>query len=82
MMRRFNLYARLWLLPLLFTFGTQTYASDSGFEELDAWQLESALSLAQKALKEDRDDPKALWLAARVQNARGHHLEALSILKT
>ena len=72
---------RLLLLPLLVTLGTQAYASDSGFEELDAWQLESALSLAQEALKEDRDDPKALWLAARVQNARGHHLEALSILK-
>ena len=65
----------------LVTLGTEAYASDSGFEELDAWQLESALSLAQEALKEDRDDPKALWLAARMQNARGHHLEALSILK-
>ena len=58
MMRRFNLYARLWLLPLLFTFGTQTYASDSGFEELDAWQLESALSLAQRRSKKTEMIPK------------------------
>ena len=58
---QFNFFGRLWLLPLLITLSTKADASDLGFRELDAWQLESAMSLAQRALKEDRNDPKALW---------------------
>ena len=55
-------------------------AASEGLKELDAWQLENALAIAQQALKRDPEDNRALWLAARVQNARGNHLEALSII--
>ncbi len=59
-----------------------TSLGGNGFHQLDAWQLEDALETAQKELSDDHEDVEHLWLAARVQNARGHHLEAMSILQS
>ena len=75
---------KLWLqglLLILVSTSQPVWASTAGFEALEAWQLEAALSEAKKLLKEDPKDDRALWLAARVQNARGNHLEALSMMQ-
>ena len=69
------------ILAVVMSASHLSFAAGEGFVELDAWQLEKALEHAQQALKRDPKDHRSLWLAARVQNARGNHLEALSILE-
>ena len=76
-----NILAAVLVLSGVILTPITSFATSEGFEELDAWQLEDELEDAKRALKQDREDNRALWLAARVQNARGNHLEALSIMK-
>jgi tetratricopeptide (TPR) repeat protein len=48
---------------------------------LDDWQLEDAKAAAEQFLVEDPQNPEVLYLAARVQHARGEHLSALSLVR-
>ena len=54
---------------------------DTALEALESWQLEDAKEAAERFLGEDPDNPEVLYLAARVQHARGEHLSALSLVK-
>lgn len=46
---------------------------------LDDWQLEEALVLAQRLLRDSPDDPEIWALAAQVQHHRGEHESALAL---
>ncbi len=54
---------------------------EDALEALDDWQLEDAKAAAERFLSEDPDNPEVLYLAARVQHARGEHLSALSLVE-
>ncbi|MBI5511765.1 MAG: tetratricopeptide repeat protein [Deltaproteobacteria bacterium] len=59
--------------------GSSAAALDEARTLLDAWQLEDALALAEKALAARPEDPQTWVLAAEVLHQRGEHLGALAL---
>ncbi len=79
---RAALYVPLLVAALATPAAAAGFASvDEAVAALDDWQLEDAKAAAERFLAEDPRDPDVLYLAGRVQHARGEHLSALSLLK-
>jgi tetratricopeptide (TPR) repeat protein len=55
--------------------------ADRAQQLLDNWQLEDALTIAEKLLADQPEDPETLALAAAVQHQRGEHLSALGLIE-